>query len=296
MSVRDTLERRTEAHYDAHPFIEGGNNRVRWWRNYLSEFLPDDLVRERLVLDVGSSVGEISRGLLDRGARLACLDVSLGSLVQCRELNPEAVIYHASALELPFANGSFDHVISIGVLHHTPNCRRGFREAVRTVGSGGRLVVFLYNYWNIYHLIYRAFGPIRQRVSLQSVPGWILYSLQPFVRSHLHQRLDKEQLRNLLGDKLWTPQATFHSARELRRWGKEEGVELLQRKQFYLGYANVFVFRKPGTLPPPGRTMVKMKCIRCSSLRIRGTEARLECEACGHSYERTNGVVHCLIS
>ncbi len=122
------LRERTQVHYDDYPFIEGGDERVNWWREYLSDFLPDEDINGRLILDVGSSVGEISRGLIDRGARMTCLDLSLNSLRRCRQINEEAEIIHGSALELPFPDESFDHAISIGVLHHTPDCRQGFKE------------------------------------------------------------------------------------------------------------------------------------------------------------------------
>ena len=131
MPVDLSLSQRTRAHYDEFPFIEGGSNRVAWWRDYLRDFLPDEVIRDRLIADVGSSVGEISRGLLDRGARLTCVDLSLRSLQRCRQINPEAELFHASALSLPFPDETFDHAISIGVLHHTPDCRRGFAEVAR---------------------------------------------------------------------------------------------------------------------------------------------------------------------
>src|SRR5262249_26022828 len=228
--MQHTLLEKTRSHYDEFPFIEGGANRIRWWREYLRDFLPDQDIRDRLIVDVGSSVGEISRGFIDRKARLACLDLSLKSLKRCQQINPEAQTFHGNALELPFANASFDHAISIGVLHHTPDCRRGFKEIARVTAPGGTIVVFLYNYWSIYNVIYHASKPIRSIVPLDRIPRWALKSLQPFVKSHLGQRLNEQQLRNLLGDKLWTPRATFHSVSEVRRWGIQEGLILVATK------------------------------------------------------------------
>ena len=57
-------------------FIQGGKGRVAWWRDYLSDFLPTDRIRRRQVLDLGCSVGEISRGLIDRGARVVGLRIT----------------------------------------------------------------------------------------------------------------------------------------------------------------------------------------------------------------------------
>src|SRR5262249_32846919 len=156
----------TQKHYDEYPFIEGGPNRIAWWRNYLRDFLPDEEVRDRLILDVGSSIGEITGGLIDRGARMACLDLRLQSLARCREINPAAEIFHGSARGLPFADNSFDHAISIGVLHHTPDCRKGFHEVARVTAPGGFVTIFLYNWWCIYNPIFHLFKPIARLVPL----------------------------------------------------------------------------------------------------------------------------------
>ena len=238
------LREQTREHYDEYPFIEGGPDRIAWWKEYLSDFLPDGDIRGRRVVDIGSSVGEIARGFQERGADVTCLDVSGSSLRRCRELLPQARILQASALDLPFPTASFDHVVSIGVLHHTPDCRQGFREAARVAKPGARLVVFLYNARNVYRWIYAAWGPIRRRWPLESAPRALSRALQPFARAHLRQDLSDQQLLHLLGDKLWTPQATFHSVDQVRQWGAEEGLTLERTRPFFLGYANVFGFRK----------------------------------------------------
>jgi len=140
--LSETLLEKTRSHYDEYHFIEGGSNRITWWRDYLRDFLPDDQVRGKRMIDVGSSVGEISRGLIDRGAHMVCIDLSYQSLVRCRQINPEAQILHGSALQIPFPDETFDHAISIGVLHHTPDCRRGFAEVARVTAPGGIVVFF----------------------------------------------------------------------------------------------------------------------------------------------------------
>lgn len=66
----EVLQRETRLHYDDYPFIEGGSNRIAWWRRYLKDFLQNERIADRLIVDAGSSIGEISRGLADRGARM----------------------------------------------------------------------------------------------------------------------------------------------------------------------------------------------------------------------------------
>jgi SAM-dependent methyltransferase/ribosomal protein S27AE len=291
--VTALLQESTRHHYDEYPFIEGGQNRITWWRNYLSEFLPDEAVDDRLVLDVGSSIGEISRSIGERNGRMVCLDLSRQSLMRCRQINPEAEIFHGSALELPFADNTFDHVISIGVLHHTPDCRRGFHEVARVAAPGATVVVFLYNYWNIYNVIYHGFWPIRKLIPLSWLPRWMLRTLQPFARAHLGQTLNDAQLRRLMGDKLWTPRATFHSVSEVRRWGQEEGLAFVGNKRFFLGYANVMCFRKEGA-GASMRREVALKCTKCGHSPMTHADDIWSCGRCGRDYVLGDGIYECL--
>jgi SAM-dependent methyltransferase len=284
----------TRSHYDQYPFIEGGDQRIAWWRAYLQDYLPEDAIRDQLILDVGSSVGEISRSLGDRHARMVCVDISLESLRRCRELNSTAAVFHASALDLPFPDASFDHTISIGVLHHTPDCRRGFGEVARVTAPGGTSVIFLYNYWNIYNPLFQLFKPFKRLVPLDRVPVGIVRLLQPFARRHFGRTLDDVQLRRLLGDKLWTPQATFHSISEVRRWGLEENMRLTDHKAFFLGYANVFRFEKTGTPGSRGARTIRVACLSCRHEMTRGEHEGYRCPTCGRPYRSDGGIVRVL--
>jgi len=290
--MRDELLNETQSHYDEYPFIEGGAQRIAWWRDYLRDYLPDEGIRGRLILDVGSRVGEISRALADRGARMTCIDLSRQSLRRCREINPEATLFNASALDLPFPDAAFDHTISIGVLHHTPDCRRGFSEVARVTAPGGSSVIFLYNYWNIYNLIFQLFKPFKRLMPLSRVPVGIVRLLQPFAKSHFGHPLDDAQLRRLLGDKLWTPQATFHSVAEVRRWGQEEGLRLTAHKTFFLGYAIVYRFERDGTAPfGPGERTLRVRCITCGKEMSGSREAGYTCAGCGRVYRSTGDIL-----
>ena len=53
---QNELMNQTRSHYDDYPFIEGGSQRVAWWREYLGDFLPDADIDGSLMVDVGSSV------------------------------------------------------------------------------------------------------------------------------------------------------------------------------------------------------------------------------------------------
>ncbi|CAN5649387.1 hypothetical protein BH23PLA1_BH23PLA1_01230 [soil metagenome] len=106
---------------------------------------PQDLAGQ-LVLDAGCGGGRYARLLGRQGASV--LGVDLSDAVEkartlCKDL-PEVAIVQADLLNLPLAEGAFDLVFSIGVLHHSPDPRRAFAQVARCVRPGGRLAVWLY--------------------------------------------------------------------------------------------------------------------------------------------------------
>jgi len=48
-------------------------------------------------------------------------------------------------LQLPFADGVFDYVITLGCLHHTGDMEAAIRECLRVLRPGGRMVLMVYN-------------------------------------------------------------------------------------------------------------------------------------------------------
>jgi SAM-dependent methyltransferase len=106
---------------------------------------PQDLAG-RLVFDAGCGGGRYARLVGSHGARVIAADLS-SAVAKAAELCaslPNAFVVQADLLDLPLAEGVFDLVYSIGVLHHTPDPRRAFHEIARRVKPGGRLAVWLY--------------------------------------------------------------------------------------------------------------------------------------------------------
>ena len=233
----------TQKHYDDYPFIQGGEQRVIWWQDYLSKFWGKEVLTNQLLLDVGCGAGEISHALGKMGANVTGLDISAVSLEESKKLNSTHTHILGNALELPFPDESFNHSLSIGVLHHTPDCHKGFNELARVTKVNGEVTVFLYQYWNIYHLIYKLTWPLRL-IPLSKVPKFFAHSLQPFAWLHFKRFLSTDQIFRLLGDKLWTPKASFHSTNEVKAWGEENNLRLIRKKMFFLAYATLYHFKK----------------------------------------------------
>ena len=99
-----------------------------------------------LVLDGGCGGGRYARLAGRHGAKVVGVDLSAAvekAAELCADL-PDVAIVQADLLDLPLAEGRFDLVFSIGVLHHSPDPRRAFAQLAARVKPGGRLAVWLY--------------------------------------------------------------------------------------------------------------------------------------------------------
>jgi SAM-dependent methyltransferase len=113
-----------------------------------------DLVRRRLgapdtvrALDVGCGIGSTDRYLVGRLGELQGTDISAEALKRAARANP-AVCYTTSERgALPYADGRFDLVFAICVLHHVSRGDRPrfLAELRRVVRPGGLVVVFEHN-------------------------------------------------------------------------------------------------------------------------------------------------------
>lgn len=123
--------------------------------------------QDALVLDAGCGNGRFSRACAALGARQVIgVDPSLS--VRAARANlaglPNAAVLQGDIYHLPFAPGTFDHVLCIGVLHHLPDPRAGFMELVPMLKPGGKLSIWVYAREGN-ELVIRFFEPFRKHVS-----------------------------------------------------------------------------------------------------------------------------------
>jgi SAM-dependent methyltransferase len=108
-------------------------------------------VEEREVLEIGLGFGTVGQTLAARGARYRGADIAAGPVAMMRDRlrwlgrPDDAAVVQTSALELPWEDGSFDVVVSIGCLHHTGDLPRAVREVHRVLVPGGLAFVMVYN-------------------------------------------------------------------------------------------------------------------------------------------------------
>jgi len=108
-------------------------------------FTEGDL-RGKLVLDAGVGTGRFSEVMTRLGARVVGVDLSLAVEAAQENLGgrDDVLVAQADIGNLPFAPGTFDYIVSIGVLHHTPDTRKYFHALVPLLKPGGTICIWVY--------------------------------------------------------------------------------------------------------------------------------------------------------
>ncbi len=107
------------------------------WRRFLVTRLPRPR-GEQHVLDVATGTGLVAALLVDRGFRVTGLDQSPEMLAMARRRFGDRVeLVEASAEELPFADGSFDHLTFTYLFRYVDDPGAILAELARVVRPGG---------------------------------------------------------------------------------------------------------------------------------------------------------------
>lgn len=102
----------------------------------LNRYLPQEGNGLRL-LDVGCGTGHHMAQLRQRGFEVAGIDGSEEMLEHARANNPGSEVHKADVEKLPFADGSFDMVMSVEVLRYLPDAAHCVHEMGRVLKPGG---------------------------------------------------------------------------------------------------------------------------------------------------------------
>jgi SAM-dependent methyltransferase len=106
----------------------------------LLRWLGEDL-RGLRVLDVAGGDGYWAAQARKRGAWAVALDISPAKLRRGRQLTAPPALVRGDALGLPFADASFDRVMSICAIEHFDDGARALGEMARVLAPGGELVM-----------------------------------------------------------------------------------------------------------------------------------------------------------
>jgi SAM-dependent methyltransferase len=101
-------------------------------------------------LEVGCGPGLMLRSVGRQIGQLCGIDRSMSCLGEAIAAAPRPVVAGSDALCLPFADGSFDVVFAVCVVHHVPPPARPalVEEMVRVARTGALLAIWEHNPWN----------------------------------------------------------------------------------------------------------------------------------------------------
>jgi SAM-dependent methyltransferase len=164
--------------------------------------------------------------------------------------SPRCHVVQGDIYHLPFRPGVFDFAYSIGVLHHLPRPRDGFRRMYPSVRKGGKVAIWVYGlkdmrwWYRLSHMTWlRGVAPRLPRwaqyllsaaiASLLELAVWLpcrLLSLFPGGRSVANRiplgdacrRSFRAKIRSVF-DRVQPPVTHFHTSEELDGWFKEAG-------------------------------------------------------------------------
>jgi SAM-dependent methyltransferase len=138
---------------------------------------PEEL-KGKLVLDVGCGMGRFAEVATRWGARVVGIDLSAAAEVAARNLaDREFVAFQADVFALPFAPESFDYIYSVGVLHHTPDCEKAFKNLPQYLKPGGSISVWLYSGYNKWY----RFSDLYRKLASRMPPTLLLRILRVMV-------------------------------------------------------------------------------------------------------------------
>lgn len=176
------------------------------------------------VLEFGCGTGWAANSIaLHYSKAVTAVDISARALERAVHVSKEVGtasrtrFVHADLFDFQSAE-KFDLVLSVGVLHHTFDCRRAFSHISRFVADGGFIFVGLYHLYGR-----RAFlGLFREILESQGEEAaYRRYAeLNRGVRDDTH-------LRSWFRDQVLHPRETLHTLEEVLDWLDEDGFSLL---------------------------------------------------------------------
>ena len=187
--------------------------------------LDDSIPVGASVLEIGCGTGQLALYLSRFNRFIFGIDLSKRSLELATEFqennNIQNVMFaRMNIFEHKFRDGSFDVVISNGVLHHTGNPREAFSKICHLVKPGGYVVIGLYH----------RYGRLVTKSKQLIAP--ILGTKIEWFDVHLRSLKSTSKKNAWLKDQFFNPHESTHTLKQVRDWLKEEEMQFVASLPF----------------------------------------------------------------
>lgn len=197
---------------DSHSGVPITRDRIR---RCLGESLWGDL-KNKVILEAGCGAGRFTEILLAEGATVVSVDLS--DAVEANQenfpINDKHLIAQADIGNLPFPPKSFDIVLCLGVVQHTPNSVKTISDLYKHVKEGGSLVI---DHYALTLARYTKIAPILRQYLKRLPPGKAFGKIETLVNIFLpwHKRFKKNRLANTLLNRISPLNSYYHKLPEL---------------------------------------------------------------------------------
>lgn len=164
-------------------------------------------LKDKNILEVGCGAGRFTELLVKGGGYVHSVDLSNAIEVNKENIGnaPNYAVAQASVYQLPFPESSFDIVLCLGVIQHTPSPEKTIEALWQKVKPGGMLVIDHYKwrigYYSTLAPLYRAwlkrikparskkivnrlvnfFFPLHRKLQGAPAADWLLYRISPLI-------------------------------------------------------------------------------------------------------------------
>jgi len=252
-------------HYGRTPFDFQELRREIFRVSLTREALERHELPGRRVVDVGCSTSYLGEVLRESYPAFEYLGVDQQPEAVARARGKGLRVAEGDNLALALPDGCADLTVSEGVIHHTSDPARCFRELVRITRPGGMISLYVYDRRHPYFYLYRAAAPVRllarSRAGLRAVraavfPLFDLCYVRPGSRICFPGRgpVPREVAWNIFSDQVLTPVAHFFTRQGVQDLAAAWRLETVRFKRSVNGQGLMFLFRKPAAGAAGGGT------------------------------------------
>jgi SAM-dependent methyltransferase/uncharacterized protein YbaR (Trm112 family) len=228
-----------------------------WYPTALPEQAPvpdGSALNGKWVLDAGCGPGRLASLAAPDAGRLVGLDLGdhIDRAAQVCHEHDNVDLVQGSVLAPPFADGTFDVVYSVGVIHHSPDPRGAVQALARLVRPGGQLCVWVYppEYWGgrlrgpvnravhrwmrdlpqptMHRVAARVLYPLGRLQEMIARRRWSKLLLAPLFLLSVPRLPQREAMIATILDYFGPRIVSTHPPAEVAAWFREAGLEQVQ--------------------------------------------------------------------